>query len=126
MDLLKDFLLYGLVDLLLNYSLRYVLLQVLVLLCPFGIMSLINSSTSWIFRAWSKALLSLIAIQFFVPIVLIVIFSIGEDNQLLFVSGIYVLTKANSYVRELFGGISTEFSGNFSGISSLLKKLKYL
>ncbi len=122
MDLLKDFLLYGLVDLLLNYSLRYVLLQVLVLLCPFGIMSLINSSTSWIFRAWSKALLSLIAIQFFVPIVLIVIFSIGEDNQLLFVSGIYVLTKANSYVRELFGGISTEFSGNFSGISSLLKK----
>lgn len=122
MDLLRAFLLYGLVDLLLNYSLRYVLLQVLVLLCPFGIMSLINSSTSWIFRAWGKALLSLIAIQFFVPIVLIVIFCIGEDNQLLFVSGIYVLTKANSYVRELFGGISTEFSGNFSGITSLLKK----
>lgn len=119
---IKSFSTFGLIDLLLNYSLRYVLIQVIILFCPFGILSLINSSTSWIFKAWIKTLLSLLSIQFFVPIVIIVIFCIGNNNQILFVCGIYILTKINGYVREIFGGLSTEFSGNVSNVFSFLKK----
>ena len=119
---IKSFSTFGLIDLLLNYSLRYVLIQVIILLSPFGILSLISSSTSWLFKAWFKTLFSLLSIQFFVPIVIIVIFCIGNDNQILFVCGIYILTKINSYVREMFGGLSTEFSGNVSNVFSFLKK----
>ena len=38
---IKSFSTFGLIDLLLNYSLRYVLIQVIILLSPFGILSLI-------------------------------------------------------------------------------------
>ena len=120
--LLKSFSSIGLVNLLFTYSLRYVLVQVLILFCPFAFLSLINSSTSWIFRSWAKSLFSILILQSFFPLIIMVIFSIPDNNNILLVSGIYLLTKINNYVRELFGGISVDFSSNFSNMLSLFKK----
>lgn len=120
--IIKSFVSFGLINLLLTYSIRYVLLQVLILFSPFAILCLINSSTSWIFKAWSKTLFSLIAIQFFIPLLIIVIFCIDYNNKVLFVGGIYSLMKINNFVREMFGGISIEASGSFTNVVSMLRK----
>lgn len=119
--ILKSFISVGLIGLALNYSLRFILLQVLILFAPFAILSLMTYSTSWIFQAWSKSFLSLLIVQIFVPLVLVVIFNINPNNKILFVGGIYVLSKINSYVREIFGGISSEISGSIPMITSLTK-----
>ena len=120
--ILKSFISVGLIGLALNYSLRFILLQVLILFAPFAILSLMTYSTSWIFQAWSKAFLSLLIVQIFVPIVIIIIFNIDPSNKVLFVGGIYVMSKINSYVREIFGGISSEFSSSLPISPGLIKK----
>ena len=120
--ILKSFTSIGLVNLLFSYSIRYVLVQVLILFCPFSLLSLINTSTSWIFRSWAKSLFSLLILQSFFPLIIIIIFSIPDDNKILFVSGIYLLTKINSYVREMFGGFSLDVQNNFSSMMSLFRK----
>ena len=119
--ILKSFISVGLIGLALNYSLRFILLQVLILFAPFAILSLMTYSTSWIFQAWSKSFLSLLIVQIFVPLVIVVLFNIDPNNKILFVGGIYVLSKINSYVREIFGGISSEISGNIPMVTNLMK-----
>lgn len=120
--ILKSFISVGLVNLLFTYSLRYVLVEVLILFSPFALLSLINSSTMWIFRSWAKCLFSLLILQSFFPLIIMIIFSIDEQNKILIVSGILLLTKINSYVREIFGGLSVDVSGRFTNIMSMLKK----
>ena len=51
-----------------------------------------------------------------------IIFSIDEQNKILIVAGILLLTKINSYVREMFGGLSVDVSGRFTNMMSMLKK----
>ncbi len=120
--ILRSFISVGFVNLTFTYSIRNVLLQVLILFSPFAFLSLINSSTSWVFRSWSRCLFSLLIIQSFVPLVIMIIFSIDDSNKILIVSGIFLLTKINSYIREMFGGLSVELSGNFNNMMSIFKK----
>lgn len=119
--IIKSFVTFGLVNLLILYSIRYILIQVLILFTPFAVLSLINSSTSWIFKSWFRSLLGLMFIQLFVPLVLIIVFMV-KDTKLLFVGGIYALSKINDYVREMFGGISVSVSSNMSSLISMFKK----
>ena len=119
--LIKSFVSVGLVSLLFSYSLRYVLLQVLLLFSPFSILSLISTSTSWIFKSWFKSLISLFLIQIFIPLILIVIFSVDNNEKILYVGGIYALMKINDFIKEMFGGISFTV---FSNVSSMLSGFK--
>ena len=96
------------------------------MITPFAFLTLINRSTSWFFKTWLRALLGFLLLQSFVSIILLVIFSLEFNShdlfsKFLYIGGIYALSKANSYVRELIGGISTDISTNFSGITSKLK-----
>ncbi len=120
--ILKSFTSIGLINLLFTYSLRYVFVQVLILFCPFALLSLINSSTSWIFRSWFKCLFSILILQSFFPLIIMIIFSVPDNNNVLLVAGIYLLTKINNYVKEIFGGVSVDFSSNFNSMMSILKK----
>lgn len=120
--LLKSFVSIGFVNLLLAYSLRFVVIQVLILFSPFSILSLINSSTSWIFKSWLRTLISLLLIQVVIPVILIVIFCIDGSNKILLVGGIYALSRVNSYIKEIFGGVSIDVSNNLGSFVSVLKK----
>lgn len=120
--IIKSFVSIGLVNLLLSYSLRYILLQVLIMFSPFSILSLINNSSSWIFKSWFKSIFSLLLLQLFIPLVIIVVFCIDNSNKLLFVGGIYTLTKINDYIREMFGGLGLNISANINSVFSLFKK----
>lgn len=124
--IIKSFLSIGLLNLLFIYSLRYILIKVFILITPFAILTLINSSTSWFFKSWLRSFLSLLFIQSFVALVLLIVFSFGLTNsnilsQLLYIGAIYTLLKSNSYIKELIGGVSTDFNANLSSFKTLFK-----
>lgn len=120
--MIKGFISVGLVNLLFTYSLRYILVEIFILFCPFAILCLINSSTAWIFKSWAKCLFSLLVLQDFIPLIIMVIFSIDASNKILLVAGIFSLVHINHYIREMFGGVSVEFSGKVNSIISSLRK----
>ncbi len=110
--MIKGTLSVSLLNLVFTYAFRYVLVKVFVLLSPVAILSLSLSSTSWFFKSWLRNLFSLLFIQIIVAIVLVLLFSMDfSSSNLLFkfvyVGGIYVLIRANSFVKEFVGGIST-------------------
>lgn len=124
--LLKSFISINLLNLLFTYSLRYVILKVFVLITPFAIITLINSSTSWFFKSWFKSILSLLLLQSLVSLILLIIFSTNFSAteimpKIICIGSLYALTKANSYIRDLIGGISTDVSSNFSSLRYLIK-----
>lgn len=125
--LIKSFISLGLFNLVFSYSLRYILIKVFILISPFAFLTLINRSTSWFFKTWLRSFLSLLLLQCFVSFILLIIFSLNFNSQDLFskfmyIGGIYALTKANIYVKELIGGISTDVSANLNSIKTNLKK----
>lgn len=126
--LIKSFISISLFNLIFSYSLRYIMVKVFILITPFAILSLINESTSWFFKTWLRTVLSLLFQQSLVAIILLIIFSFNFSSnniisQLMCISGIYALVRANSYIRSLIGGISTDVSNNFNISSKFLKNI---
>ena len=58
----------------------------------------------------------------FIPIILAIVFSVGSASKILIIGSIYALTKMNSYIREIIGGISVDFNNNFSSMLNSFKK----
>ena len=107
------------INLLFTYSLRFIMVKVLILIMPFALLTLINSSTAWFFKAWLKIFLSLLFIQPFISIILLIVFALdftGTDimSKVLCIGAIYALIRANTYVQHFIGGISTNVSQNLS------------
>ena len=122
--LIKSTLSISLLSLVFSYSLRYIMVKVFVLLAPFAFISLCTNNTSWFFKSWLKNLFSLLFIQIIVSLVLLILFSLDFDNTNLFnkfvyVGGIYALIRANTFVREFIGGVSTNVS---QSVKSLIHK----
>ena len=125
--LTKSLISIGLLNLAVSYALRYIMIKVFVFLSPFAFISLINTSTSWIFKSWLKLFLSMLVLQIIVPIILLIAFSIDLDtsdmfSKLIYIGTIYALIKANSYIREFMGGLSTDVNVGMSGFRNLLIK----
>ena len=111
--LIKSILSVSLLSLVFSYSLRYVFVKVFILLSPFAILSLSLQNTNWFFKAWFRNLFSLLFLQIIVSLVLLILFSMDYSASNLFVKfiyvgGIYALIRANSFIREFIGGISTQ------------------
>ncbi len=124
--LLKSFISIELFNLVLSYSLRYILVKIFILISPFAFLTLINYSTSWFFKSWLRNFISLLLLQSFVSIILLIIFSIDVNSydtllKFIYIASIYVLVRANSYIRELIGGISTTMSGYVNNFRSIIK-----
>lgn len=122
--IVKSFTSFELINLVFTYSLRYIMVQIFILISPFAFLSLITNSTEWFFRVWIKSFLSLLLVQILISLILLLSFSI-EINQnniiskLLYIGIIYALTRANSYMKELFGGISTNIHSTLSNFSKM-------
>lgn len=121
--LIKSVLSVSLLSLVFSYSLRYIMIKVFVLLAPFAFLSLSLNSTSWFFKSWLKNLFSLLFIQIIVSLVLLILFSLDYSstnlfNKFIYAGGIYALIRANSFVREFMGGVSTNISQSVKGFSN--------
>ena len=110
--LLKGATTLSLLHLVLSYSLRYIMIKIFTLLSPFAILSLSLKNTSWFFKVWAKNLFSLLFIQILIALILTLLFTTDYSSgdllsKFIYLGGIYALIKANSFVREFIGGIST-------------------
>ena len=121
--LIKSILSISLLSLVFSYSLRYIMIKVFVLLAPFAFISLSLDSTSWFFKSWLKNLFSLLFIQIIVSLVLLILFSLDYSatnlfNKFVYVGGIYALIRANTFVRQFIGGVSTNVSQSVKTLTS--------
>ena len=124
--LIKSTLSLSLLNLVFSYSFRYIMVKVFILLAPFAFLSLSLDSTSWFFKSWLKNLFSLLFIQIIVSLVLLILFSLDFSssnlfNKFVYVGGIYSLIKANSFVREFIGGVSTNISQSMKSFANFKK-----
>lgn len=124
--MLKSFFSIGLISLLFSYSIRYILIKLFVLLSPFALLSLVNSSTIWFFKSWMRTLFSLLFVQVFISLILVLLFSLNTKSsdlfsQISYISTIFILTKANGYIKELIGGISLDINANILNIKNLFR-----
>lgn len=124
--LIKSTLSLSLLNLVFSYSFRYIMVKVFILLSPFAFLSLCLENTSWLFKSWLKNLFSLLFIQIIVSLVLLILFSLDFSssnlfNKFVYVGGIYSLIKANSFVREFIGGVSTNISQSVKSFAGFKK-----
>ena len=123
--LIKSFSSFSLLNLALTYSLRYIILKVFLLLTPFAILSLSTQNTSWFFKSWIKIILSLLFLQILVSLILLIGFSISNlentlYSKLLYVGTLYALTRANTFIKEFMGGLSTDISVGVGNLKSFI------
>ena len=123
--LIKAFISIGFVNLAISYSLRYVMIKVFVLICPFAIISLSIDKFNWIFKAWLKIFLSLLFLQIFVSFILLITFSLEYNqndvfSQLIYIGSIYSLIRANSFLKEFMGGLTTDVNFGITTIKNLI------
>lgn len=123
--IIKSFCSIGLISLMFSYAIRLIMVKVFIILAPFAILGCSINSFNWFFRSWFRSFFSLLFMQFFITIILIVTLSLDFSSNLiskfLYVGSIYALTKSNTYIRSLIGGISTEINTNLSTLKSFLK-----
>lgn len=103
--IIKTVISVGFLNLIFIYSIRYILIKVFILISPFAILCMSTPPTFNFFKSWFKCFISLLFLETFSSLILIVMFSINyspEDlvSKLLFVGSVFSLMKANSYVRE--------------------------
>jgi len=120
--LIKALISFGFINLILSYSLRYIMVKVLILICPFAILSLSIDKFSWIFKSWIKLFLSSLFLQILVSLILVVIFSLTLEvnifSQFIYLGSIYALIKANTFIRDFMGGLSTDVNIAISNLKS--------
>lgn len=121
--LLKGIVSVSLVTLVFTYSLRYIMIKIFTLLAPFAFLTLFLHSTKWFFSSWLKAYLSLLFVQILISLILVVTFSLDFSSndllsKILIIGSIYAIIKANSFIKEIMGGISTDISLNINKLRS--------
>lgn len=124
--ILKSVVSVSFLNLAFSYSVRYIMLKVLILISPFAILCLCLPNSSGFFKSWLRCFLSMLFIQDLVAIVLVIIFSLDFKvynlfSKFLICGGVFTLIKANSYVKEFMGGFSTDFSSGINGIRNIIK-----
>lgn len=117
---------FGFLSLTVSYAIRYILVKVLVIISPFAILSLASNKTSPFFKAWLKNFIAALFLQIFIAIILLVCFVVDDkdrfvSSQIMHIGMIYTLIKANSFMRDLIGGFSTDVNLSIPNISSIFK-----
>lgn len=115
----------GLINLIFVFSVRFILIRVFVLLSPFAFLCLSLSSTIRFFKTWLKSFISLLFIECFSSLILIVMFSINYSpsdivSKFLFVGSVFALMKVNNYVRDIIGGVSIDFQNSMHSLRNII------
>jgi hypothetical protein len=115
--IVKSFSSFGMLNLIFTYSLRYILIQIFVIISPFAFLTLILESTEKFFFSWIKNFISLLLIQILLAIILLLAFSFVSLQEptmqkLMYIASIYAINKANYFMRELIGGIYFNVNAN--------------
>ena len=103
---LKSFSSIGILNLILSYSLRYIMIKIFILLFPFAILSILNENSFYFFKSYIKSFISLLFTQSIVSLLLIILFSLDFNSntlfsQVIFIGSIYCLSRITYFMKEL-------------------------
>lgn len=116
----------GFINLIFIFSIRYILIKVFVFISPFAILCASTPSTFGFFKSWLKSFLSLLLIETFSSLILIVMFSIDYSpfdlvSKILYIGAIFALMKVNSYTRDILGGVSIDVQNSLYALRGASK-----
>lgn len=117
-------------SLLLSFSLRYILIKLLILASPFAFLCLSTKATEGFLRSWYKSFLSMLLLQIVLSALLIIPYALLKEdssslfNKILLIGSISALLKSGQLVKEFLGGIgiTSSFSSGVSGIKSIFMR----
>lgn len=109
--LIKGFISFGAITLVIHYSVRYVTIVFCILVMPFTIMFTITPATRGIFYSWLKICIINLCQQWIVKLLLIIPLSFKNIDTEIFkivvLGTIYLLYKINIFSKEFLGNISS-------------------
>ena len=118
--LIKGFISYGAVTLVINYAVRYVTIIFSLMTMPIMIMFSLSPMTRGIFYSWTKITAINLCMQWIVKILLIIPISFrqteGEIFKIVVIGTIYLLYRINMFSKELFGNITAGKDGEFKKV----------
>lgn len=118
--ILKSLTSISLINLMFSYSLRYVIIKILIIISPFALMGIALEQFQWFCRRWINILISAMCIQILVSIILLIIYTIDFNSdifsKIIYIGGIYAIINANRFINEFIGGISMEVSNSISNL----------
>lgn len=96
---------FGIVYILLTYSIRYILLKILILISPFAFASLIYHRFDGFFKGWIQSFLGFLFTQIFVAIVLVLGFCLELNSgdvlsKLIYFAIIAIIAKSRHHTKE--------------------------
>jgi len=107
--LIKGFISFGSVTLLINYAVRHVTVTFLILVMPLAIMFSVSPLTKGIFNSWLKLFVINLSMQWIIKLILIIPISVKTTNNDMFkiivIGTIYVLYRINMFVKDFLGNI---------------------
>ena len=111
--IIKIYLIFGIINLIFEYSLRYVMIQIMFILSPIFIAFKTNRKTEYLYNNWIKGMASLLFMQNIIAIILVlstrmIVSPIIPISKIIYIGMIYALIRVNIFVREMFGGVSIE------------------
>lgn len=124
--IIKTIVSLGFLNLIFIFSIRYILIKVFILISPFAILCTSIPSTTNFFKSWLKSFVSLLMIEIFSSLILIVMFSINYSpsdivSKLLFVGSVFALMKVNNYTRDIIGGINIDVQSYLYSLKGVTK-----
>lgn len=124
--IIKTIVSLGFLNLIFIFSIRYILIKVFVFISPFAILCTSTPSTINFFKSWLKSFLSLLLIEIFSSLILIVMFSIEYSptdlvSKILFVGSVFALMKVNNYTKDIIGGINIDVQNSMYALRSMSK-----
>lgn len=109
--LIKGILSFGIINILISFSIRYVKVIFLILVSPFMFVFLASDLTKGIFNSWIKQLVINLSLQIVVKLVILIPLLYKDVDSIMFkiilLGTIYILYRINDLVSTLFQSITT-------------------
>lgn len=107
--IIKMYLIFGVINLLFEYSLRYVMVKIMFIISPIVIALKSSKKTEYLYSNWLKGICSLLFMQNIIAIILVlstrlIVSPIVPITKIIYIGMIYALIRVNFFVKEIFGG----------------------
>ena len=112
---------FGIINLLLEYALRYVVIKVMCIIAPILVILKSFEDTKYLYTSFIKSFFSILFMQNIVAVILVISTKIEISgyslmSKLIFLGTIYALIKANKLSTDIFGGISVQNGISIQGM----------
>lgn len=108
--LIKGMLSFGIINILINFSVRYVKIIFLILVSPFCFVFLASDTTKGIFDSWCKLLIANLSLQIFMKFIILIPLAVDNRKNVMFkiilLGTLYIIFKLNDFINYIMSNIS--------------------